>query len=181
MIHFLTTHGSHASAYQLPIESIGNFKSVVRGIVGGSVCVISNKFKTDIFYESSHGKHLTIVKLWMMYVKRTIEPEDNIRILTYSGDEEALLQYFNSLSTFSRNPLRFRTYLQTFRKAFQSDPKNTLINKVIECDRHVMTAHRKKALTDRETLLLTRNNKPSFPIVGSGWSSIKHMAKRFEN
>ena len=181
MIHLLTIQGLYANQYQLPGLSIESFKSVVKSIAGGNVFIISNKFKTDIFYESMKDKDQAIIKLWAMYLNRSVESQDFEQISSYSGDEEALVNYFNSLSIFSRNRLKFQVYLASFRKAFQSDPQNFLIKKVIECDQHVVAEHESRGLTPRETLVSFPAVKPRVLVKKTRWKGLIAKMRRFEN
>ncbi len=181
MLHLLTIQGFNAKKYHLPLESIGNFKSIVRSVLGRSVFVISNKFKTDIFYESPCNRSNAIIKLWALYLKSNLKPEEVQQIQAYSGDEEALFRYFNSISSFSRNPFLFKLYLKSFQKAFYADPQNTLVNKLITCDQYVVAQHETKGLNAREVLISPYNLHSSYQMAFTKWIQLKSRIKRFEN
>ena len=137
MIHLLSIQGKYAIGYHINLELIENFKTLVRGVTSGCVFVVSSKYKTDIFYNSTEEKHAAIQKAWSLY-SNDANDMDNVHIKRFSGNKDTFSYFFQSLISLSTNWYWNKNYRDYFLKSYMSDTGNLLANKILDCDNYLM-------------------------------------------
>lgn len=138
MINLITIIGESAPDFYLDKQRIPDFKSVLRSLTSSRVLVVSTKFRTDLFYNSSESMNSDIMKIWGLYTTENLSGFQKADVKEVAGDEASLSDFFNAINILSSNWYKYGIYRETFQEIFDNDQQNPIAMKVVQCDQYLI-------------------------------------------